>query len=156
MTREEAIKFLSNTKVYVKDKSEEIQKKLFDIGFKWDNEPSQTIAYTDKPFLFIYELSGITYSSNVNWFYNHTNKEVTPEDILGITIEPKYRPFNDATECWQEMLKHEPFGWIKYKEKNCRVAISIIEDIKCDLKGYKSSFEEYTFADGTPFGIKED
>lgn len=28
-----------------------------------------------------------------------------------IKPEPKYRPFNDADECWQEMLKHQPFGW---------------------------------------------
>ena len=27
--------------------------------------------------------------------------------------EPKYRPFKDADECWNEMLKHQPFGWVK-------------------------------------------
>lgn len=30
-----------------------------------------------------------------------------------IKQEPKYRPFKNAEECWQEMLKHQPFGWIK-------------------------------------------
>lgn len=27
-----------------------------------------------------------------------------------IKPEPKYRPFADQEECWQEMLKHKPFG----------------------------------------------
>ena len=30
-----------------------------------------------------------------------------------IKPESKYRPFRDAEECWAEMLKHEPFGWVK-------------------------------------------
>lgn len=27
-----------------------------------------------------------------------------------IKPEPKYRPFKDVEECWQEMQKHNPFG----------------------------------------------
>ena len=30
-----------------------------------------------------------------------------------IKPEPKYRPFKDAEECWEEMQKHQPFGWVK-------------------------------------------
>ena len=30
-----------------------------------------------------------------------------------IKPEPKYRPFKSQEECWEEMLKHQPFGWIK-------------------------------------------
>lgn len=33
-----------------------------------------------------------------------------------IKPEPKFRPFKDAEECWQEMLKHQPFGWVKFKD----------------------------------------
>lgn len=32
-----------------------------------------------------------------------------------IKPEPKFRPFKDAEECWQEMQKHQPFGWVKFK-----------------------------------------
>ena len=32
-----------------------------------------------------------------------------------IKPEPNYRPFKNAEECWQEMQKHQPFGWIKDK-----------------------------------------
>ena len=30
-----------------------------------------------------------------------------------IKPEPTYRPFANAEECWKEMQKHQPFGWIK-------------------------------------------
>ena len=29
-----------------------------------------------------------------------------------IKPESKYRPFKGAEECWSEMQKHQPFGWI--------------------------------------------
>ena len=29
--------------------------------------------------------------------------------------EPRYRPFRTQEDCWQEMLKHQPFGWLKTK-----------------------------------------
>ena len=32
-----------------------------------------------------------------------------------IKPEPKYRPFNSKEECWNEMLKHQPFGWLSIK-----------------------------------------
>lgn len=67
-----------------------------------------------------------------------------------IKPEPKYRPFKDADECWQEMLKHQPFGWIKYKEENKYTTCCNIDN-NCD---FELDFEEYIFADGTPFGIK--
>ena len=74
-----------------------------------------------------------------------------PTKCYRIKPEPKYRPFKDAEECWQEMLKHHPFGWIKYKEENKYTTYCNI-DGNCD---FELDFEEYTFADGTPFGIKE-
>ena len=33
-----------------------------------------------------------------------------------IKQEPKYRQFKDAEECFEEMKKHQPFGWIKDKQ----------------------------------------
>lgn len=79
-----------------------------------------------------------------------------------IKPEPKYRPFKDAEECWQEMLKHEPFGWVKDKEDGHLVLITEIDrtgniSLLCnggwDLDGIKDNF---TFADGTPFGLEEE
>lgn len=82
-----------------------------------------------------------------------------------IKPEPKYRSFKDAEECWQEMQKHQPFGWVKDKEEGYKVAITKVNDNentgfmaingKSEWK-LKELIEYYTFADGTPFGIKEE
>ena len=84
-----------------------------------------------------------------------------------IKLEPKYRPFKTQEECWNEMLKHQPFGWLKSIKKQEKVHIGRIFDtpdvvfITLSINeglNYSSSylFEEYTFDDGTPFGIKEE
>lgn len=70
-------------------------------------------------------------------------------------IKPKYRPFKNAEECWQEMLKHQPFGWVKVKDTNCYKFLTAIQDIsiytiaKCS---YEIGFKNFIFVDGTPFG----
>lgn len=67
-----------------------------------------------------------------------------------IKPESKYRPFANAEECWQEMQKHQPFGWVKTDEG--------YEQIWHANKGddFNATFKTCTFADGTPFGIKEE
>ena len=77
-----------------------------------------------------------------------------------IKQEPKYRPFKDAEECWQEMQKHQPFGWLKDKRGNkliienidSRGCVEVYDEGACT---FKDIFEDYTFIDRTPFGIKE-
>ncbi len=80
-----------------------------------------------------------------------------------IKPEPKYRPFKDAEECWQEMLKHEPFGWIKCR--GCYFNIVAVTDVYAYLSeadgsaillASKNSYNDNTFVDGAPFGVKED
>lgn len=76
-----------------------------------------------------------------------------------IKPEPKYRPFKDAKECWKEMLKHLPFGWVKCKEDGSLGLITLIiseENIFINGIGCNSerTMRGYTFADGTPFGMK--
>lgn len=81
-----------------------------------------------------------------------------------IKPEPKYRPFKDTEECWQEMQKHQPFGWLKHKEEKENYPILKITDSRISMIDvceevtffdYNETFKQYTFADGTPFGIKE-
>ena len=170
MTREEIRKFLDNTKVYVNGKSKEIQEKLFSFGYKWERSNSTDVHNTEKPFLFISKRDGITHANNMTVFTEHEHREITANEILSLEItEPSYRPFKAKEECWNEMQKHQPFGWLKSK-KNGRyrcigevlgsdnsetvyIALSTSESLsRCS----GSVFNEYTFADGTPFGIKED
>lgn len=73
--------------------------------------------------------------------------------------EPKYRPFKDAEECWTEMQKHQPFGWVKDRNGSKFVIenvdsggfVEVYDDGTCS---FKEVFENRTFADGTPFGVK--
>lgn len=68
-----------------------------------------------------------------------------------------YRPFENGEECLKEMLKHQPYGWVKYKETK-----SLITEVSsiCVTIGknyyFKEAKEVFTFNDGTPFGIKEE
>ena len=155
MTKEEAIKFLNDTKVYVNGKSIQIQEKLLSLGFVW-NDGTRTVLSPIYPFLFI---SGglISQGANMMEFTNDEFREITAEDILSITItEPKYRPFKDKDECWTEMLKHQPFGWAKHKEKQFYENWSCVNSNSIDAVPFNDVYKDFTFADGTPFGIKED
>ena len=78
--------------------------------------------------------------------------------------EFKYRPFKDAKECWAEMQKHQPFGWIYdggYRSSIvsiCDTTVDIVNISTNDIMEclFSEMIEEgYTFSDGTPFGIKE-
>ena len=75
-----------------------------------------------------------------------------------IKPEPTYRPFKDAEECWQEMQKHQPFGWVKstlFKDLDLvkRVTTLYVE-INRDIIDYKDALEKFTFADDNNFGVK--
>ena len=115
------------------------------------------------------------------WEYLDINKigEFMEELNYRIKPEPKYRPFKTQEECWNEMLKHQPFGWIYSKNRSCYYCIISVEEDRIELppreqsrsegpikefylKNYHYFFDEalelfkITFADGTPFGIKEE
>lgn len=78
-----------------------------------------------------------------------------------IKPEPKYRPFANAEECWAEMQKHQPFGWIKDWNDNRDIIGSVSSDdmvFVCEdgTFDFDNMIKNYTFADGTPFGVKEE
>ena len=92
-----------------------------------------------------------------------------------IKPEPKYRPFKDADECWQEMLKHQPFGWVKEKgdKPSCELLACVSENDEAPISfavygsvgmgiierpsiKFNEMFNAFTFADGAPFGVKEE
>lgn len=73
-----------------------------------------------------------------------------------IKPEPTYRPFKDAEECWQEMLKHQPFGWTKHIDSQTYENCSRVDSNCIEAALFSDMYKYYTFADGTPFGIKEE
>lgn len=84
--------------------------------------------------------------------------ETNPQDYR---IKPEYRPFKDAKECFEEMQKHKPYGWVKDASKMYN--ITIIRDdgiiVNTSIDGGFYNFESslnLKFVDGTLFGIKEE
>ena len=168
MTREEAIKSLVNTKMYVQGKSKEIQEKLFSLGFQWKSAGKQVLNER-QPFLYLSRDMEICYGDDMEYFTKNLFREITANDILNIIIdEPKYRPFKNAEECWQEMQKHQPFGWITLQcgqKSGSKASIIKLTDNRFYFVGdgsgichnlYNYEFDKHfwLFADGTPFGIK--
>ena len=81
-----------------------------------------------------------------------------------IKPEHKYRPFKTTEECWNEMLKHQPFGWIRNKITNSLYNITAIykhNDIVTITTEYSvltssELLENYVFIDGISLGMKEE
>lgn len=80
--------------------------------------------------------------------------------IYRIKPERKYRPFKSQEECWNEMLKHQPFGWVKEISSEMLYLINGISNMSIvimeDISSFKEALNIYEFKDGTPFGIRED
>ena len=101
-----------------------------------------------------------------NWIdINFINVELCNPNVYRIKSEPVYRPFNNTKECWNEMQKHQPIGWVKSKEapEDVYFTITGLTNSKCGVMlnspggwSFSGLFDYYTFADGTPFGVKEE
>lgn len=89
-------------------------------------------------------------------------KEIEYWNNIEYRIKPevKFRPFANAEECWEEMMKHQPFGWVKLKDTESGyyllkgIASQVVIGFNENPFSYKKVFEDYTFANGTPFGVK--
>ena len=93
----------------------------------------------------------------------YDDEDLSFDNDLEYRIKPelKYYPFANAEECWNEMKKHQPFGWVKdNKDGHYALVTSVLTDEKevyidgiSGLNLY-TAINYYTFADGTPFGVK--
>ena len=132
MTKEDIKKFMPLMQAMLEGKT--IQRHLDDMGW----------VYTDK----IFVGDGVS--------------------LYRIKPEPKYRPFKTKEDCWNEMQNHQPFGWLKSKKNGSFCCIGEVSwsdafrDVHITYSTNESLahstisvFNEYTFADGTPFGIRE-
>ena len=101
-----------------------------------------------------------------NWMdIDFINVELRNPNVYRIKSEPVYRPFNNTKECWNEMQNHQPIGWVKSKEATEDVYFTItgLTNGTCGVMlnssggwSFSGLFDYYTFADGTPFGVKEE
>ena len=104
----------------------------------------------------------------MGYFSNNIKREISAEEALSLELtKPTYRPFKTQEECWNEMFKHQPFGWIKAKDSGSprligNIYLNIDEEVYIvwasngTVYSASDAFYNFTFADGTPFGIKED
>ena len=102
-----------------------------------------------------------------NKWVDTINPSWLPSNRYRIKPEPNYRPFKDTEECWQEMQKHQPFGWIKNKNDGHYSMVTKLDAASGEGKKHieisglniwtlSETMCDYTFADGEPFGINED
>lgn len=134
MNRKEAKEFYPILQAFAEGRIIECRTKPSTLSKSWQDMNDWT------------ELEDITYWNNIEY---------------RIKSEPKYRPFKDAKECWKEMQKHQPIGWVKRKGNEHYSLITDVDDIKYGISlNERSGFDmnyvwvNYTFVDGTPFGVK--
>ncbi len=127
MTREEAQELLPVIQAFAEGKA--IQSRAFKDGYWYD----------------------VDSTNDIDW--DAHEYRVKPE--------PEYRPFGNADECWQEMQKHQPLGWVVKKSHSTIVChLTSLSDSTVYLShlhgvwSYGEMFPAFSFADGTPFGIK--
>ena len=139
MNRKEAAELLPIIQAFAEGKVIECRTKPSALSKSWRDMNDWT------------EMKDITYWSNIEYRIKPDSK-----------AKAKYRPFANVEECWTEMKKHQPFGWIKSKEDGSRSLITLIIseeniDINC-ISGFNSdkNMKRFTFDDGAVFGILEE
>lgn len=78
-------------------------------------------------------------------------------NIYRIKPGVKYRPFANAEECWEEMKKHQPFGWVVSKRGGSMLLIRSLDSLAVYtsiLYSFKDAFDKLVFADLVSFGVK--
>lgn len=70
-------------------------------------------------------------------------------------------PFDYPMDCWNEMLKHEPFGWVVDEDGDKYLITGVVSDDNGYVEFLLNTtyhnpadymFHYFKFADGTPFG----
>ena len=90
-------------------------------------------------------------SNDIN-FDNYSSK------YYRIKPSPTYRPFANAEECWNEMVMHQPVGWVKHNIDEYRALVTVVNNHGCfissDKRLFLELFENFTFIDDSAFGVK--
>lgn len=105
-------------------------------------------------------------TSNNEWVDTYKPSFSNSSSNYRIKPEPKYRPFKTKEECWDELLKHQPFSYITDDLGNVTQVNGLKLDtfnelfisISCSPCLFETSYllDRYKFIDGTPFGINEE
>ena len=110
----------------------------------------------------------IQFLNGGKWYDVYDTDFYQSPDVYRIKPEPNYRPFKTKEECWNEMMKHQPFGWVIGKiyanfhhidfvyscNPNNGYGVRLSNSTICT--NFENMFKDFKFADGAPFGIKEE
>ncbi len=91
------------------------------------------------------------HAKNPNFTYQVNSYRIKKEHV--------YRPFENANECWEEVVKHQPVGWIKSSTGILCNVLEIEQSgivTKNSISGYATAINDFVFVDGTPFGVKKE
>ena len=117
---------LLNKKVFAKNKSKELQEKLFTFGFKNDG------IKPDKLFIFLNDNFTILCTNDVNYFYEYPCEEIPVEDILNIELK-------SLPKTWEEYCKSNPIK--DYKSDPAYLALMQLHQLRdCYRQGPYSKF----------------
>lgn len=91
-SKKQAQDFLFNKRVFVSNKSENIQKIAIAAGYQWGESPTKEVKNLDKPFLFFGRSKKsdkllITFTSDINKFNNSSKTEINASDITDIKVQ---------------------------------------------------------------------
>lgn len=91
------------------------------------------------------------HAKNPNFTYQVNSYRIKKEHV--------YRPFENSNECWEEVVKHQPVGWIKSSIGTLYNILEIGKSgivTKNSISGFSTAINDFVFADGEPFGVKKE
>ena len=112
----------------------------------------------------------IQYRMGYDWFDIPNTDSLVLENLdrspssYRIKPTPTYRPYHNLKECFRDMKNHEPFGYIRQKQKgDLELIVGTLYDeheylklsVSC-ISQLDTVFERYTYFDGSPFGVKKE
>lgn len=109
MTRAEAFAYLNGKRVACLGRSEEVQRKLFEVGIRWFSGCS---LLRNVPFLFI-DADGMTYGDTRDYFDLHDYEDISADDILSIEIVEEKKEEVENIDKWVEIVRNKycRHGW---------------------------------------------
>lgn len=161
MTLKELKSYLRYKYIPVSYNCKQVQEKLLSLGCHWWNG-CEKIMDVDCNYIYI---DGGYCMSDVNKIKEGHSKYnlISPKDLYSLELtEPLYRPFYDLDECYREMIKHQPFGYLMHELEDSMIAIDRIDMsyqlmfwIGAGKRVYSPTelFNSFKFMDGSPFGI---
>lgn len=147
-------KRLSNKKVYVKDKSEEIQKKSFELGYEWGGSCNQIPLYMDAPFLYFDSNVVISFGKDMDNFLKDRCEEITIDYILSLQPEPEkkeyaFKPFDKVLARDKDNHLWMP-NFFSFKDNSCDYPFCMINGAEYRQCIPYEGNEHLTFTNASP------